>query len=765
MIELRHLVPYLILFNLTLLVTRSHGQDANYLLKDHPELSNIENHLISDELDSVFILSDLLLDKNISDEINGGTHYYRGLAEEAMRQYGLIDRSMDLAIDLFNNSGYFKGLAMAYAKKGDALSYNGDYDQAQSYYDLSIEYALELNLQNVLADVYQKKASNADALQSPRSGIQYLEKALQHAERMQDFDQCNLILNQISTNFHTLGELDSAIFYFQKGLGLKKEMKDPDGLISDYSALGNLYRERGEYEAAQLNLMEALNIAETENDSFSITNIYSELGDIYAAQKIWDISEDYYNRAIQIAVLKNSRFMEAECLKSLGAISLLQDKNDVAIEYYESALELYTQLNNKVNIAEILIRLSQVYDREDQFAKARKLLKESLNASTQSQDAMSTWSTKLALAEVEIKLGNYRQGIAYAEECYNAYTNMNDKENLGKASLLLSQGYSSIGDFRKAYELFQLSSIIKDSLISVERAESVQKYDLLVTTRKKDEEIAKQNEQISDQQLEILKSNNQLLIMAGGLGFLALISAFLFFIYSKNKQLNQQRISVLKKEQETQRLKAIIEGEEKERKRFARELHDGLGAVLATVKMQISGISHKFPSVQSSSTYQKAESLIDDACRTVREVSHDLMPHVLEQQGLIPAIDEMCQNMINHYGIDFDFIPYGNEKYLSDILKITIYRIVQELLKNITKHAEAKEVIVQLTIENDEVILIVEDDGKGFNPSEVKNGIGLDNIHSRTAYLNGTFEIDSVINQGSTFTVQFPLNTEIYPAI
>jgi signal transduction histidine kinase len=90
------------------------------------------------------------------------------------------------------------------------------------------------------------------------------------------------------------------------------------------------------------------------------------------------------------------------------------------------------------------------------------------------------------------------------------------------------------------------------------------------------------------------------------------------------------------------------------------------------------------------------------------------------------------------------------------VLTITLYRITQELLKNILKHAEATEVIVQLTIEDEEIMLIVEDDGKGFDTSLQKKGIGLDNIYSRTAYLKGTLDIDSTIGQGSTFTILLP---------
>lgn len=752
---------YFVPLALTFLSTAVYGQFTPYFLEDYPAVfSSIDRLFEQEEIDSVIVLSDRILNDDSNNRIKGIASFYKGLASEAFGQNEAALFSFEKTETLFKTDDYEKGLALIYMKLGDLRLGQSNKEGAASLYDRSIQYAKELKLYNVLVDAYQKKATIYTSDQISDTAIALLKTALHFATLEQDNDQRKNMINQVATNYHSMGELDSAIFYFQQSLLLKQKIDDPDGLISDYSALGNLYRERGDYEKAQLQLMKALNIAETEQDSFSMTTIYAELGDIYAAQNIWNVSENYYSRAIQLARLKDSRFMKAGCLKKLGQIFQQQKMDSVAIENYEAALAIYSELKNKVNSAEILVHLGQLYKNESQFEKIKTLLLETLETSSRSQDVMSSLSTKLALAEIEVKLGNLQTGIKYAQECYLAFQKMEDKENLKRLSFLLSEAYAQMGDYRKAYQYYQDYSLLKDSLISVERAEAIKKYDLLVTTKKKDEEIAQQNEKIQNQQLTLLRKNNQVLILAGGLGFIALLAALLFFVYQKNKQLNQQKIQVLKKEQETQQMKAIIEGEEKERKRFARELHDGLGAVLATVKMQISGIRHKFPDVQSSSTYQKAESLIDDACRTVREVSHDLMPHVLEQQGLMSAIDDMCQNLASQRDIHFDFISFGNEDELSDILKITLYRITQELLKNMVKHAEATEVIVQLTIEDEEIILIVEDNGKGFDPSLYQKGIGIENIHSRVAYLNGHLEIESTINQGSTFTIQLPAKQE-----
>lgn len=755
---MRKLIPYLNLLVLTFPGTEIQGQHTSYFLDDYPAVfSAIDKFAGQDEMDSVLFYSDLILKGDQNDQRKGIALFYKGLAAASFGQYEAAGFSFDEAETLFRSENYRKGLALVYNKKGDLLLTGGDRAGAARLYDLSIQHAGELELNNILSDVYQKKASLDGSVQASDTAMSYLKAALHFAVLGEDIDQQKNILNQVATSYHSKGMLDSAIIFFKKGLELKNRLGDRDGLISDYSALGNLYRERGDYKSAQLMLTKALNIAETDLDSFSMATILSETGDIYAAQRIWNVSEDYYSRSLGLARSKGSGFMEAGCLKKLGHIFNQQQKDSAAIENYEAALAIYSGLKNKTNIAEVLVSLSQLYQSKSQYEKVKALLQEALETSSRSQDLMSSMSAELALADIEIRLGNYSEGIALALDCYDVFQKMDDRDNLRHASLLLSGAYARTGDYRKAYQFHVEYSMLHDSLISVERAEAIKKYDLLNTTKKKDTEIAMRNEEIQDQRVALLRKNNQLFLLSGGLGFIGLVAAFLFFAFQKNKQLNQQRIRVLKKEQEAERLHAMIEGEEKERKRFARELHDGLGAVLSTVKMQINGIPRQFPTVQDSDPYRKAESLIDDACRTVREVSHDLMPYVLEQQGLISAIDEMCRNLANQHGIEVDFIPFGEEQALSGIMKITLYRITQELLKNMTKHAKATEAIVQLMIDDEEISLIIEDNGKGFDPAKSRKGIGLENIQSRTAYLNGRFEIESTIGKGSTFYIQFPL--------
>ena len=180
--------------------------------------------------------------------------------------------------------------------------------------------------------------------------------------------------------------------------------------------------------------------------------------------------------------------------------------------------------------------------------------------------------------------------------------------------------------------------------------------------------------------------------------------------------------------------------------------------MLATVKLQINALEQEAPELMESENYQKAESYIDEACTTIREIAHNLTPTVLEQNGLEAVMENMCIRVATVNKIQIDYIPFGLEKPIPEKSKIEIYRITQELLRNIIKHADANNVIVQITNDDGRVDLVVEDDGKGFDKNAVnfEKGIGIDNIQSRVAFLGGHVDIDSEKGEGTTFSVHIP---------
>lgn len=735
-----------------------HGQSSPYILDLYPALfAEIEQQLITEEITSVDEDCRAIINGKRGARAKGIAAFYLGQAAMLVRDFDLAEDAYREAIGFFKKTSFGKGLAILNTKRGELSFFQGDLLLANDYLDQAINSAIEEQLYAVLKDIYQLKANIFSASNEPDSTFFALKKALQVAGLLSKKDASKDILNQLATNYHAAGQLDSAILYFQDLIHLKEDINDVEGLISDYTALGNLLRERGAYDLAPEQYINALRLAEQNQDSFALVTIYTETGDLYAAQKQIDGANKNYQQALEIAILQEDDYWKAACFKRLGNLAVLQEDKPTAIDYYRESLALYEELGNKISAADVQIQLSQIYQDEDQYTQARAYLLEAIAIRQQSKDKRSLLQAKMALGELEIINDNHKVGIQYIEECIIAFEAMDNRKSLQQSYVILSSAYQQMNQYQKALEAYQTAMSLKDKLTTEENArinmELEEKYENEILEKK----YLKQELVLEQTNGKIQRRNSQLIFLGSFLLIASLLIVSLFYWNKKNKQLNAQKIEVLKKEQETQQLKALIQGEEKERKRIGQELHDGLGAVLATVKMQISSIAGKIPEIENNTNYQKAEGLIDQACDTAREISHGMMPYLLEQQGLEAAMEDICQTFTSTRDIAIHFNPYQVNLIQSDILKFTIYRITQELLKNILKHAEASEVIVQLMVEDKQVELLVEDDGIGFDSKLNKKGIGLSNISSRVEYLNGNFEFDSVTGRGSTFLVVLPL--------
>jgi len=203
----------------------------------------------------------------------------------------------------------------------------------------------------------------------------------------------------------------------------------------------------------------------------------------------------------------------------------------------------------------------------------------------------------------------------------------------------------------------------------------------------------------------------------------------------------------------------MISGQEAERGRIARDLHDGLGGLFSTVKMYFSSLGHRQPEITDDDLYKKSVELIESAGNEVRKIAHNLMPEVLLKFGLISAVEELCKQINKGGVIKVSFQSYNMEERLASSTEIMLYRILQELLNNILKHAEATYVIVQFNRHEEKLNVIVEDNGRGFNAKSTSKGnsIGLETIKTRVNYLRGELNIDSKPGVGTTVMMEFLL--------
>ena len=746
----------LLLLVISLATPMLYGQSEYYLIKESSgQFKAIENLLLQEQTDSVLQLTADILAAAKRPRTRGTAFFYQGQAADSDIAAINCFKSAQAS---FGKAKFNTGLAMAVAKEAEIHFFLQDFGKADSLFASAAPLAEQERLLEVAIDIYQYQAMVATQQNQPAEVILSLKKASSLIDQEKQVDLYRDLTNQLATSYQANGKLDSAVFYFEELIRISQAQGNNTTLLSDYAALSNLYKERGDHEQAQAFLFKALPIAEAAQDSFQLIQLYTDIGEIYAAQQLPDAAEPYYQKALSIASDLERIFAEANLHLQLSKLYQQQKLQAQSIRYAEIALHLYQELNNRSKSVETLLLLSALYQTQLDYDEAKVILQEALAVRDELEDQQGTLAIKKSLAALEIEQGNPQEALTIAEECLAAYQDMGDAKGMRDAYRLLSDAYAKLGAFAKAYTTQGQFMVLNDSLISIERALSISESNARYDLAQQEKTLAQANEEIQKQRVTLLRRNNQILALAAGFVLIVLSGLFLFYVYRKNKLLSKRQIEVLEKEKESQKLKAMIQGEEKERKRFAQELHDGLGAVLAGVKMSISKIKPQTLDQSTQSAYQKASDLIDNASRTVREIAHNLMPYALEQQGLIFAMEDICQNFRANRAVDIDLIHYGDEQDLNDSLKITTFRIAQELLSNSLKHAKATSIIVQLTIEPNELMLIIEDDGVGFEPQKVKSGIGLSNIQSRVNYLNGEMTIDTHSDQGSTFTIVLPIN-------
>ncbi len=217
------------------------------------------------------------------------------------------------------------------------------------------------------------------------------------------------------------------------------------------------------------------------------------------------------------------------------------------------------------------------------------------------------------------------------------------------------------------------------------------------------------------------------------------------------------RIHQLRKESEAKLLAAIISTEEKERKHFAKELHDGLGPVLSSAKMTISAIDKKNIEEKNTGLLDKVEKLVDNAILTTKEISNHLTPHVLARYGLKKAIETFIRNAMISEMIQISLSANIDKKRYKESVEVVLYRIFCELINNTQRHAFASKIAISLTDDNKNIELKYEDNGVGFDSSHEKYGMGLTNIVSRVKALHGTIELISSPQKGFNAHIALPL--------
>lgn len=310
---------------------------------------------------------------------------------------------------------------------------------------------------------------------------------------------------------------------------------------------------------------------------------------------------------------------------------------------------------------------------------------------------------------------------------------------------------------RKALEKNnQLENMVfaQEQLLKINEQIAIRNNDYIQSITK---QYLKNENKLLKQELDLIKSQKEKQIyFIASLG-LILLSSGMWLFYRQRQKLKNKKIIALQQQQEIAKLEALIDGEEKERRRIAQELHDGLNGDLSAIKYRLSTLEESGLSAIDAENLTKVITMIDESCAQVRSISHNLMPASILDYGLIETVKEYCVKINNSDSFKIDFQTFGNYIPLSKKNETIIYRIIQELVANILKHSKATEAIIQFNFREDELFITVEDNGIGFDKSTISKGIGHKNIQTRIDFLNAQLDINST-STGTSCTISIDLN-------
>ena len=325
----------------------------------------------------------------------------------------------------------------------------------------------------------------------------------------------------------------------------------------------------------------------------------------------------------------------------------------------------------------------------------------------------------------------------------------------------LGNSYFDLGKYDSAYYYQTESKRFQDSIYSKEKAIAIAEMQTKYETAEKERQ-ATEAQLLATQ--ATARSRTYLALFLASLAIAG--SIFLYFrhrqrtaavIAKQKEQIHVQEVEELLKTQEIKSISAMLEGQESERVRIAKDLHDRLGSMLTTVKWGFESYIEEKADKSGIEPLVKANGMLDDAYQEVRRIAHDMVSGVLTKFGLVPAVQELC-NAINESGrVEVKLVTYGMETRLENKVEITIYRTIQELMSNILKHAKATTVTVQLNRIENELNISIEDNGIGFDMEKVNKGMGLKNIEARVHSIDGSIFFDSGKGNGTSVMIEVPV--------
>jgi len=485
------------------------------------------------------------------------------------------------------------------------------------------------------------------------------------------------------------------------------------GISYALNNIGIVHQNMSNYEEALHYQERSIALKEKIGDRIGLAGSYVNVGNIRLIKNNFAEAERCYQRASEISRELRDREYLSNALNNLGTLSIKAGKPDKALLYVKESFLIRDTLKDRKGMVSCMANLGEVYTQLKLYDSAGAAFEKAL----QIADTLSSCRPELP-------------------KVYRQYSLLHEATGNLAAALQMERKYASLHD-----------SLYTDD-IKARFVELQTRY-----------ETAQKEQTIQQQRFELIKKN----FWIAGISGVLILGALLAISMYKRYQLKQERkMQDAIMRQQDLATKAVIDAEENERSRIASDLHDGVGQMMSAAKMNLSGFENRlsFHNEQDRAAFRNTIALVDDSCREVRSVSHNMMPNALLKNGLSNAIKEFISKIDNKV-LKVNLHTEGLNERLPSDTETVLYRVIQECVNNVIKHSGANTLDIALIRDKDGLSATIEDNGKGFDYAAVlrQSGIGLTNIRTRIQYLRGTVEVDTAPGRGTLIAVHIPLTS------
>ncbi len=656
-----------------------------------------------------------------------------------------------------------------------------DTSKARIYCDLA-KYYQDINIDT--AEIYINQASELlNNGQSPYLQISvYLVKADINYEKgnflnardlymkliflqstINDIKRLPQTYNGLGKTYLFLGELDSSKTFFSLSLAEYERKGNKVGIGELTNNLGIINTYSGDYSEAIQYLLKSAKIDEELNNEKGLAKVYNNIGLLYDDFKEYDNALKYYKLSLAIRERLNDKKGLYSVLNNLGIVYKNLGQYEESLDCYKRAGFYGRSLGYQKGLGLTYGNIGLLYNLENNHLLALEYHQKALAIEKELEDSVRIAVDYINIADTYRKMGYPTKGLAMIKKGIEILEESKHLKKTMDAFEILSETYFDLGEYEKALSSYRYFSMLSDSIYNIEKNGQIADIETKYETEKKEKEIlvlkektAQQERQQAENKLEL--ENRKKWIVGLVLGIASIIFLSLFLIQRNRRIEMAKRDAAIIRERELG-LKAVIEGQEEERKRIAKDLHDGIGQQLSGLKMAWQVLSKRI----SNKTPEETKSLkmltktLDETTCEVRSISHQMMPRALSEFGLVPAIQDMLKKCLDPTNLKYEFEHFKVEGRFAENVEISLYRITQELVNNVIKHSGATEIAVQLIKSKSKLLLIVEDNGSGFNVKKENDGIGLMNIKSRLNTINGEVNFEPSPNSGMVATIRIPV--------